>query len=233
MTPHSCEGGRLCGGSELAEHSRAGSPRGTRCQRCVCNICFLVGQRGKGVAGWEAKAHAQCFRKWPEGTGNGSGRSCGRRVRAQGSGSFLGPDLGSALEVPPLAAPRRQSAFFFFFNFIYLFIFGCVGSSLLHAGFLQLLRAGATLCCGAWASHCGGFSCCRAQALGARASVVVARRLSSCGSRAQLLRGMWGLPGPGLEPLSPALAGRFLTTAPPGKSPECVLNHILVVMAGR
>ena len=43
------------------------------------------------------------------------------------------------------------------------------------------------------------------------------RRLSSCGSRAQLLRGMWDLPGPGLEPVSPALAGRFSTTAPPGK----------------
>ena len=45
------------------------------------------------------------------------------------------------------------------------------------------------------------------------------RRLSSCGSRAQLLRGMWGLPRPGLEPVSPALAGRFSTTAPPGKPP--------------
>ena len=43
------------------------------------------------------------------------------------------------------------------------------------------------------------------------------RRLSSCGSRAQLLRGMWDLPGPGLKPVSPALAGGFLTTAPPGK----------------
>ena len=43
------------------------------------------------------------------------------------------------------------------------------------------------------------------------------RRLSNCGSRAQLLRGMWDLPRPGLEPLSPALAGRFSTTAPPGK----------------
>ena len=43
------------------------------------------------------------------------------------------------------------------------------------------------------------------------------RRLSSCGSRAQLLRGMWGLPRPGLEPVSPALAGGFSTTAPPGK----------------
>ena len=43
------------------------------------------------------------------------------------------------------------------------------------------------------------------------------RRLSSCGSRTQLLRGMWDLPRPGLEPVSSALAGRFSTTAPPGK----------------
>ena len=28
---------------------------------------------------------------------------------------------------------------------------------------------------------------------------------------------MWDLPGPGLKHMSPALAGRFLTTAPPGK----------------
>ena len=43
------------------------------------------------------------------------------------------------------------------------------------------------------------------------------RRLSSCGSRAQLLRGMWDLPRRGLEPASPALAGGFSTTAPPRK----------------
>ena len=48
------------------------------------------------------------------------------------------------------------------------------------------------------------------------------RRLSNCGSRAQLLHGMWDLPRPGLEPVSPALAGRFLITAPPGK-PEAFL----------
>ena len=35
-----------------------------------------------------------------------------------------------------------------------------------------------------------------------------------------MLRGMWDLPGPGIEPMFPALAGRFLTTAPPGKSPR-------------
>ena len=28
---------------------------------------------------------------------------------------------------------------------------------------------------------------------------------------------MWDLPGPGLEPVSPAMAGGFSTTAPPGK----------------
>ena len=93
---------------------------------------------------------------------------------------------------------------------------------------MQLARA--TLHCGAWASHCGGFSCCGAWTLGARASVVVAcglsscgsqaleRRLSSCGAWALLLCGMWDLPGPGIEPMSPALAGGFLTTVLPGKS---------------
>ena len=43
------------------------------------------------------------------------------------------------------------------------------------------------------------------------------RRLSNCGSRAQLLRGTWDLTRPELEPVSPALAGGFSTTAPPGK----------------
>ena len=96
--------------------------------------------------------------------------------------------------------------------------------------FIYLFLAVLGLRCGVRPSHCRGFSCCRAQALGMRASVVVAhglsscglqaleRRLSSCGARAQLLHGMWDLPGPGLEPVSPALAGGFLTTAPPGKS---------------
>ena len=78
--------------------------------------------------------------------------------------------------------------FYFFINlFICLFIFGCVRSSLLHAGFLQLRRAGATLRCGARASHCGGCSCCGARALGTWASVVVARGLQQlwlAGSRA-------------------------------------------------
>ena len=35
---------------------------------------------------------------------------------------------------------------------------------------------------------------------------------------------MWDLPRPGLEPVSLALAGRFLTTAPPGKPLFTFLN---------
>ena len=38
---------------------------------------------------------------------------------------------------------------------------------------------------------------------------------------------MWDLPRPALEPVSPALAGGFLTTAPPGKSNLCVLKLFL------
>ena len=49
-------------------------------------------------------------------------------------------------------------------------------------------------------------------------------RLSSCGSRAQRLRGMCDPPRPGLEPVSPALAGRLSTTAPPGKPLEVFIK---------
>ena len=43
------------------------------------------------------------------------------------------------------------------------------------------------------------------------------RRLSNCGPRAQPLHGMRDPPRPGPKPMSPALAGGFLTTAAPGK----------------
>ena len=96
--------------------------------------------------------------------------------------------------------------FIIIFLLIYFYFWLCAGSLVV-----------ATLRCSAWASHCSGFSCCGAQALSAQASVVVACGLSSCGARASLLRSTWDLPGPGLEPVSPALAGGFLTTVPPGK----------------
>ena len=62
---------------------------------------------------------------------------------------------------------------FFFLIFIYylfiMFIFGCVGSSFLCEGLLQLRRVGATLNRGARASHHRGLSCCGAQAPDAQA----------------------------------------------------------------
>ena len=71
--------------------------------------------------------------------------------------------------------------------------------------------------CGARASHC-----CGAWALGAQASVVAAPRLWSTGSILVAYRlccstAMWDPPGSRIEAMSPALAGRFFTTEPPGK----------------
>ena len=67
---------------------------------------------------------------------------------------------------------REVPAHFFFFNFIYLFIYfiyGCVGSSPLREGPLQLRQAGATPHRGARAPHRRGLSCCGAQAPDAQA----------------------------------------------------------------
>ena len=49
---------------------------------------------------------------------------------------------------------------------LYLFIFGCDMSSLLHWLFSSCSKQGPCSSCGAQASHCGGFSCCSARALG-------------------------------------------------------------------
>ena len=59
------------------------------------------------------------------------------------------------------------------------------------------------------------------------------RRISDCGSRAQLLRSMWDPPRPGLEPVSPALAGRFSTTAPPGKPQALIFKMKNTPIKGR
>ena len=76
---------------------------------------------------------------------------------------MLGSLLLSNFEIFP------NNFFFNFYLFIYLFIFGCVVSSFLCEGFLQLRQAGATLHRGARASQCRGLSCCGAQAPDAQA----------------------------------------------------------------
>ena len=72
---------------------------------------------------------------------------------------------------------------FFLMTFkIFLFIYlGFAKSSLLHGLFSGHGKWGLLSNCSTWASHCNGFSCCGAQALGSQASVVVAHGLSICG----------------------------------------------------
>ena len=77
-----------------------------------------------------------------------------------------------------------------------------------HAwAFSSCCKGGLLSSCSAWVSRCSGFSACRAWTLGAWTSVVVVRRLSSCVAWAELLCGMWHLPRPGIELVSPPLAG--------------------------
>ena len=38
---------------------------------------------------------------------------------------------------------------------------------------------------------------------------------------------LWDLPRPGIEPVSPALAGGFLSTVPPGKSNDCFIRRVI------
>ena len=87
----------------------------------------------------------------------------------------------------------------------------CCGISVasLSRGYFLLLCAGFSL---RW------LSCGRAWTLGAG--------FSSCGTQAWLPHSMRDLPRPGMEPMSPALAGRFLTTGPPGKPENQLFNNI-------
>ena len=122
-----------------------------------------------------------------------------------------------------------------------LFIFGCTESSLLCPGFLQLRRAGALSSCAVQASHCGGFSCCRARAPGTWAQQL---RLPSSRAQAQQL---WGRDfiaprhvgsswiRDQTYPTSPALAGGFFTTKEAPKMSSCitVANTYILLTACR
>ena len=125
--------------------------------------------------------------------------------------------LSSGGAVPrPVILGSRGCMFFWVFLHYYLFIY------------LFLAVLGLRFCARAFSS-CGErgplFIAVRGPLTVAASPVaehrLQTRRLSSCGSWAQLLRGMWDLPRPGLEPVSPASAGRLSTTAPPGK-PRCM-----------
>ena len=110
---------------------------------------------------------------------------------------------------------------FFFFLIIYLFVFDCTRTWLLCGLFSSCGELGLLSSCGVRASHCGGFSCCGTWA---HASVV-----GHVGSTAQLLPGIWDLPDPEIELMSPALADGFFTTEPPGKPLAIFLSHWVII----
>ena len=93
----------------------------------------------------------------------------------------------------------------------------CTGSSLVVA------NGGLPCSFGVW-TYCSGCFCCGTWALGCLG-------VSSCGSWALAqaqqsgLMGMWDPPGPGVRPVSPALAGEFFSTEPPGK-PQCAVPEL-------
>ena len=98
----------------------------------------------------------------------------------------------------------QPTLFLFFKN--YVFIFSCAGFSLLFSGFLSF-----------W---CMGFSCCRTQALGPWASVVVAQGLS-CPRRVE---SSWARDQTCVLCIEDNASG-FLTTEPPGKSENSIILY--------
>ena len=114
----------------------------------------------------------------------------------------------------PSLSPTRSRPFSFYFLFFIFF----------KLIYLFLVVLGLSFCARAFSS-CGKrgplFIAVRGPLTVAASPVaehrLQTRRLSNCGSRAQLLCGMWNLPRPGLKPMSPALASGFSTTVPPGK----------------
>ena len=108
----------------------------------------------------------------------------------------------------------------FFYNFVYFF--GWAGSLLLHRLFSGCSKWRLLCSCGAEASHCDGFSCCRAWAPGHEGfssfgSWALEHTLNSWGPQAYLLCGMWDLPRSEIEPMSPALADWFFNNETPEK----------------
>ena len=92
---------------------------------------------------------------------------------------------------------KTKSGYFFKLSLIC----NCAGSSLLHTGFFKLFFKQGLL---------SSFS-----ALGCRPS--------SWSAQAQLPHDVWNFPRPRIEPVSLALANKFLTTGPPGKSQTRIL----------
>ena len=123
----------------------------------------------------------------------------------------------------------KRFVFFFYDLFVYFYFLAVVGLCCCTQALSRCCKQGLLSSCGAQAFYRCGFSCCGTRVLGTLVSVIVACGLSSYGSRAlgcglsscgawaQLRCSMWDLPTPAIEPVSPALQDRFLTSGPSGK----------------
>ena len=120
--------------------------------------------------------------------------------------------------------------------FIHLFIYSCAALGLhFHEVFSILgLSQGYSLVtvgqlpievssyCRSWALRHRSFTSCSSWAQ--KLQIQVSRTQNQqCGTRYELLHGMWDLPGPGIEPKSTSLAGIFFTTELPGKPSSSLL----------
>ena len=122
-----------------------------------------------------------------------------------------------------------------FFKNIYLFlaVLGlccCVGFSLVveSGGYspvgapgLPIAAASLVVERGLWGSQASVVAACGLTSCGSR---TLEHRLNCCGARVYLLHDTWDLPRSGIEPVSPVLAGGFLTTEQPGKPPSRILT---------
>ena len=109
---------------------------------------------------------------------------------------------------------------FFFFNNLFIFLF-------------YFDRAGSSLLCGIFSgcSNWGLFFIAMCWLLIEAAFLIVEHGLSSCGLRAQLLHSMWDLPGPGVEPMSPALAADSLPPSHQGSPPLFLKTEFCLILS--
>ena len=114
------------------------------------------------------------------------------------------------------------ATYWFTVCFFLICLFSAVLGLHCRLGFSPVQRVGAHSSFGAQAFRCSGFCSCGAQArgyvgFGSCSSQALESRLSSCGTWAWSLCGKWDPPRSGIKPMSPALAGRSLTSKSSGK----------------
>ena len=125
------------------------------------------------------------------------------------------------IQLPP--QKKILSFFFFFFLrifFLFIFLFLAVLGLRFVRGLSPVAASGghsSARCGDRSSSRCAGLSLSWPLPLRGTGSRRAGSAIVAHGLSCSVACGMWDLPRPGLEPVSPALAGRLSTTAPPGK----------------